>query len=843
MVRLKLVTSFVSRTGKRYLHLYTRSLVAGLCTLAFLLMPHYSMAAGPDDDVENAQDLSNFDHMETGFPLEGNHSLIDCETCHIGAVFDELPTQCNACHDGVFAQGQNPSHIPTSENCDVCHTPFGFAESATALMDHSVVGNQACVACHDGITASGKDANHSLTSALCGSCHNTNVWTPVTDIDHDEAFGRCDSCHNNAPIQGKPADHLLTSLDCGSCHNTAAWQISVFDHSNLSGESCISCHDGIQATGKIAEHILTTNLCDTCHSTLAWAPATNVDHSQVMGSCVSCHNGLVAIGKPPNHIDTTDQCNACHSAGTAFAPVVAVDHSEVTISVCEACHNGIIAQGKGPLHIVTTQPCDTCHITTTWLVTFDHSTVQGQPCVTCHDGATSTGKPPNHPNTTDNCEACHNTSTWLPLRLPFSHDEALDLCSNCHNNVIATGKGPAHVVTPLECDNCHNTVAWIPANAGGTAPDHSTFSGNCVTCHNGVDASGKNATHINSSDVCDACHQPFPATWRPLPASAVNHTQTIGSCASCHDNVIAPGKPATHIATNDLCDACHQPGPTPWVPIAASAVDHGAVIGTCISCHDNLTASGKPPAHINTTDICDACHQPGPATWGPVLASAVDHLQVVGTCISCHDNNIAPGQSSSHIPTTDVCDACHLPGPTPWTPVAAGAVDHNEVVGRCDSCHTLPGGHCTITAGTDCEVCHLPGPGPWTNTINGCGATAPPGGGGTPPPGGGGGGGTTPGNSAPTADPGGPYTGTVNTALTFDGSLSSDPDSDPLTYLWDFGDGSMGTGVAPTHTYSTSCTYTVTLTVNDGIQDSIPVTTTATIWFMGAGMGPTPPPC
>jgi hypothetical protein len=52
--------------------------------------------------------------------------------------------------------------------------------------------------------------------------------------------------------------------------------------------------------------------------------------------------------------------------------------------------------------------------------------------------------------------------------------------------------------------------------------------------------------------------------------------------------------------------------------------------------------------------------------------------------------------------------------------------------------------------------------------------------------------------------------------MTFDGSASSDPDGDVLTYTWDFGDGSTGTGVQPTHTYATLGSFNVTLAVDDG---------------------------
>lgn len=84
-------------------------------------------------------------------------------------------------------------------------------------------------------------------------------------------------------------------------------------------------------------------------------------------------------------------------------------------------------------------------------------------------------------------------------------------------------------------------------------------------------------------------------------------------------------------------------------------------------------------------------------------------------------------------------------------------------------------------------------------------------------------------NSPPVADAGGPYAGTTNIAITFDGSGSNDPDGDPLTYAWNFGDGSTGTGVNPTHVYTSGGTYFVTLVVNDGEMNSEPSTTEAVI--------------
>lgn len=86
-------------------------------------------------------------------------------------------------------------------------------------------------------------------------------------------------------------------------------------------------------------------------------------------------------------------------------------------------------------------------------------------------------------------------------------------------------------------------------------------------------------------------------------------------------------------------------------------------------------------------------------------------------------------------------------------------------------------------------------------------------------------------NDAPVANGDGPYLGTTGFAVTFDGQASTDADSDPLTYKWDFGDGIQDQTTEPLkyHAYVSEGVYTVTLVVNDGTVDSAPYTTQATI--------------
>ncbi len=913
-------------SGVRALAVRSRSVFVIFCAAWGLLLAIGGSALG----VPAQQSTSSFDHLATGYPLVGKHEIISCETCHIDGVFKGLPVNCAGCHDGLMAFGQPPTHIPTNERCDACHSPNSFTVVAT--MDHSVT-SLACVQCHNGITAGGKAPRHLPTTNTCDSCHAVAAWKPVQVFDHHEALGTCVGCHDGVGAQGKSRRHINSTDICDACHNTVDFaNVRRVDHDEVLG-SCNSagCHS------LPARHVLSTQQCDACHNTRRWDPVQILDHNELLGSCADagCHM------QPPLHAATTMRCEACHGV-LAWVPLRGpVDHHEVIDGRCMDCHLGapraivgIVATSQPLTHIPTgDQSCDLCHNTNSWIpAIFTHAGVSDN-CVLCHTtGINATAKSPTHILSTNLCETCHNTLAWTPV-VTVDHSQVLGTCASAGCHRIATGKGPNHVTTSSECDTCHATVAWTPAGI-----DHSGFASNCFSCHDGVTASGKTPTHINSSNFCESCHDVFPARWRPVLASRVDHTQVIGSCVSCHNGTTATGKGPLHINTTTLCDACHQPGPVPWSPLPASAVDHGQVLGVCsschngvtaqgksashvqtndecdvchntnawvpasvtpdhatfvancISCHNGITASGKGGAHMPTSDLCDACHDKFPATWKPVLANRVDHTQVIGSCVTCHNGSTASGKLAAHMPTSDQCDSCHLEGPNPWTPVPAARVDHSQVIGtcvschngvtatgksavhilstdvcnachavgptpwaplapsqvdhlnvigRCDSCHRLPGNHCnTGVLGTDCEACHIPpiggSPSPWINTLQGCGATAPapvpaPG----PAPGPGGGGLPT----AVIAQPAPPATSfNVNTSVTFSGAGSSDPSGLPLSYSWSFGDGGSASGQNVQHTYTVAnAAYTVVLTVDNG-NGGID-TATVTLCIRSFGMG------
>ncbi len=88
-------------------------------------------------------------------------------------------------------------------------------------------------------------------------------------------------------------------------------------------------------------------------------------------------------------------------------------------------------------------------------------------------------------------------------------------------------------------------------------------------------------------------------------------------------------------------------------------------------------------------------------------------------------------------------------------------------------------------------------------------------------------------NQPPVADPNGPYLGPLYSC--FDGTGSTDPDGDSLTYSWDFGDGNTSAGETPCNTYTEARIYDVCLTVNDGTVDSEEVCTIAVVYDPDAG--------
>ena len=287
-------------------------------------------------------------------------------------------------------------------------------------------------------------------------------------------------------------------------------------------------------------------------------------------------------------------------------------------------------------HLSTSNNCSACHLENGTVFGIDHGEVFG-PCVACHNGTLASGKSMTHVPATDMCDACHTTTAFVPA-IVVDHTQVLGACIECHNNVLAMGKPPTHFPATDVCEACHSTVVWVPV----IRVDHNQVIGDCFSCHNGLFATTKPPTHISTTDFCGACHS--TTAW--VPVITVDHNEVIGFCNDCHTS------PASHVAAGitQQCDSCHSvrswfnpSNPLPVTPGPPQQPPPGP--GTPL----------KPVTHIPTSNNCAACHSS--QSWIPV--TRVDHDEVFGLCINCHNGVVATGKGPSHIPSSNSCNVCH----------------------------------------------------------------------------------------------------------------------------------------------------------------------------------------
>jgi glucose/arabinose dehydrogenase/chitodextrinase len=74
-----------------------------------------------------------------------------------------------------------------------------------------------------------------------------------------------------------------------------------------------------------------------------------------------------------------------------------------------------------------------------------------------------------------------------------------------------------------------------------------------------------------------------------------------------------------------------------------------------------------------------------------------------------------------------------------------------------------------------------------------------------------------------------PTSGPAPLDVAFSSAGSTDPEGQPITYSWDFGDGTSSTASNPVHPYTQSGQYVVRLTVSDGVNSSLSTPLTITV--------------
>jgi len=187
---------------------------------------------------------------------------------------------------------------------------------------------------------------------------------------------------------------------------------------------------------------------------------------------------------------------------------------------------------------------------------------------------------------------------------------------------------------------------------------------------------------------------------------------TPHECVACHApgaRVGASAKPTNHILSNSDCSQCHTP--FGWKPVAN--FNHLNVFGTCSSCHNTVQAIGKPQNHVPTTAECNACHlvtQP----WTK-LNYPNNHIPTSPTaqCTDCHntsDFSVVPSLTNIHLyapSTSSNCAQCHGSSASFYSIPAIGFTitamppTHIPTTAPCESCHVGAGSSIAATPVVD----------------------------------------------------------------------------------------------------------------------------------------------
>ena len=383
-----------------------------------------------------------FDHTLAGYPLEGAHGTLKCESCHKGASYLGLSQDCLSCHEDQH-RGQLDTH------CLDCHS---FADWKPEKFDHETAQFQ----------LRGKHI-----AVECAQCHPQGNYKPLE-------FQNCVDCHTDQ-------HNGQFTEDCTSCHAVEGWKLSLFDHETaqfqLRGKhiavECAQCHP--QDNYKPLEF----QNCVDCHSDR---------HEPSLGlNCEKCHvvNGWQQASDSFDHQRTNFPLKGAHEKVECEKCHLLDQFKGIAFAECRDCHSD---QHQGQF----TQDCVSCHGETAWKPTFfEHQRsrfkLEGAhvdvECAKCHPqgnykpldtACMACHTDPHHGQFTVedskwgkftvDCNHCHAVDQWVAIH--FEHDRsafklegahAQTTCDKCHLLETAADGSTFRRFkpVPMECQDCH----------------------------------------------------------------------------------------------------------------------------------------------------------------------------------------------------------------------------------------------------------------------------------------------------------------------------------------------------------------------------------------------------
>ncbi|MFO1271915.1 MAG: hypothetical protein U1F50_09595 [Rubrivivax sp.] len=676
-----------------------------------------------------------------GFSIVGlpsNHlpTSASCEVCHVGTG-SSVPTL--PVPNGAKFSGSLMSHAGIGNNCVSCHVPTGTSAAFAGIARISTMPPTSPVGA----------SSHIPSSTACETCHLGSkpaamVAASATKLPPGTAWA--------TPAPTGPQIHTGITSGCTACHEAGyVWMGMTAYPISPTTLTAGATYKGFQTRPRAAAG--TYNVADAAHPT--------------SGDCAGCHGnttGFTPVDKPANHIpyNAAARCDSCHTnPDFAVIPTIAAVHANApsTTTNCAQCHGsnaasfaipsvGFSIVGLPSNHLPTSASCEVCHV----------GTGSSVPTLPVPNGAKFSGSLMSHAGITSNCVACHKPAgsatafagianlTGMPPTAPVgasAHIPSSTTCESCH-----LANTPAGTVPASATKNPPGTTWATPAPTG--VQIHAGVTGGCAACHEaGYVWMGMSAYPISPTTLtAGATYNGFQT--RPRAAAGTFNVADAahpasGDCSQCHTSTTGfkgVDKPANHIPYNAAaaCSACHTSTDYAAMPTLANIHANAQSTTTnCAQCHGSGAASyaipsanfsivGLPSNHIPTTASCEVCHV-GTGSSVPTLpvpngakfsGSLMSHSGITNNCNTCH---VGPGTTpsfagisristmpattpmgaSAHIPSSTVCESCHLgskpaamvaasatksPPGTAWaTPAPTGAQIHTGITAGCSACH------------------------------------------------------------------------------------------------------------------------------------------------------------
>ena len=557
----------------------------------------------------------------------------------------------------------------SDEDCFMCHedkelsTTRGGREIslfvAPDALSHSVHKDVSCASCHPDADVEDFPHPENLEPVDCGFCHDIAMEQFAKGI-HGKAFlandynaPDCKECHGT--------HNILSSLDpksktykmnipvlCGSCHKEGApvaRKYKITEHNIVENYS-----QGIHGRGLFKSGLTVTATCNDCHGNHLILPHTQTSSSisskNIAATCMKCHARIEDVHvkvintelweKKPGAIPACTDCHPPHKV--EFQNVVNV----ISDQTCLKCHEDKnihkVVDGKEiPLNVDVLDLANSSHKNIT--------------CVKCHSDVTANIHRPCETARKVDCSNCHAEESEIYFssghgEAYFNNRENAPYCTDCHgtHKVLSKEDETSPVFRssiPTLCGSCHRE--------GGKATINTELHEIDAFLDYSTSVHGRSLTEkgLLSTAVCTDCHTTHFMLREDDKRSSVNPNNIAATCGKCHKGIYDEYNKSDHAYrenSGDLeyptCGTCHSAH-------VISEVHEDKFMSEitlqCGKCHSDLTETYLDTYHGKVYQLgymeaarCSDCHGTHNILKMENPESAINPLNIVGTCQKCH---------------------------------------------------------------------------------------------------------------------------------------------------------------------------------------------------------------